>query len=116
MTTGNKAFGTILRSARERSGKSQADLARFLGVSVQYVSDVERSVRTPFTREKCLAAAHFLDASAVAFITGAAYWTDEFTIPLGVNRQRWDVASTLSARWNELTEEQLGAILEVIDP
>ena len=116
MTTGNKAFGTILRSARERSGKSQADLARFLGVSVQYVSDVERSIRTPFARENLLAAAHFLDASAVGFVTGAAYWAEGFTLPLGVNRQRWDVASKLSARWDALTEEQLGAILDVIDP
>jgi transcriptional regulator with XRE-family HTH domain len=71
----------MLREAREAAGKSQGELARALGVSVTYVSDVERNTRAPFTPVRAWMAADFLGANAhdmadasVAYQTNSSAW------------------------------------------
>ena len=42
----NETLGHFLRSSRERSGLSMGYVARALGVSVTFISDLERDQRT----------------------------------------------------------------------
>jgi len=53
-------FGKLLRSYREAAHVSMGALARHLGVSVTYISDVERGTRAPLSKERIEAAAIFL--------------------------------------------------------
>jgi transcriptional regulator with XRE-family HTH domain len=53
-------FGEVLRRLRRESGKTLGEVARLLGVSAVYVSDVERGNRKPFTRGRILEIADFL--------------------------------------------------------
>lgn len=53
-------FGTALRRHRREAGKTLGDLARLLGVSIVYISDVERGNRRPLSNERILKIAEFL--------------------------------------------------------
>jgi len=53
-------FGVVLRQEREQADKTMGDLARFLGVSVAYISDVERSKQSPFSPDTCKKVEEFL--------------------------------------------------------
>jgi transcriptional regulator with XRE-family HTH domain len=65
-------FGEALRRQRRKAGKTLGDLARLLGVSVVYVSDVERGNRRPLSNERILRVADFLDADPTPLIDMAA--------------------------------------------
>jgi transcriptional regulator with XRE-family HTH domain len=54
-----------------KAGKSLGDLARHLGVSIVYLSDVERSRRSPLSNTKILTVAGFLDADPSELLTAA---------------------------------------------
>lgn len=64
-------FGEALRRMRRDAGKTLGDLARLLGVSVVYVSDVERGNRRPFGKERILAIGKFLKVDPVELLTVA---------------------------------------------
>src|SRR5579862_4598867 len=55
-------FGELLRDLRFKAGYSVGALARHLGCSTPYVSDVERGRRGPFDENKIRKAASFLNA------------------------------------------------------
>ena len=115
MKRGNKAFGTLLRHARERAGKSQTDVARFLRCSGPFISDVELGKRAPLVRSKIHDVARFLDTSPDGLIVAAAQWHGVYELPMGGGAIRDSVAATLSARWERLTQEQLMRIMAVLD-
>jgi len=115
MKRGNKAFGTLLRHARERAGKSQTDVARFLRCSGPFISDVELGKRAPLVRSKIHDVARFLDTSPDGLIVAAAQWHGVYELPMGLDRTRDDVGAALSARWERLTREQLMRIMAVLD-
>ena len=64
-------FGDALRSERRNAGKTLGDVAKLLGVSVVYVSDVERGNRRPFGNERILKIAKFLEAEPAPLIAAA---------------------------------------------
>ena len=64
-------FGDTLRRTRQNADKTLGDVARLLDVSVVYVSDVERGNRKPFSNERILIVARFLDADAAPLIAAA---------------------------------------------
>jgi len=70
-------FGEVLRKQRRQAGKTLADLAKPLGVSVVYLSDVERGNRKPFNNDRILKAAEFLRTDASPLIE-AADWERGF--------------------------------------
>ena len=53
-------FGDLLRKLRRKADKSLGDVARLLGVSVVYLSDVERGNRKPFNNDRIVKIAEFL--------------------------------------------------------
>jgi transcriptional regulator with XRE-family HTH domain len=64
-------FGDLLRRLRRKANKTLGDVARELGVSIVYLSDVERSNRKPFTNERLIKLATFLEADAETLIEAA---------------------------------------------
>lgn len=65
-------FGDVLRRARLDDGKTLGDVAGILGVSVVYVSDVERGNRRPFSNERILKVAEFVSTDPAPLIAAAA--------------------------------------------
>ena len=53
------------------AGKSLGALARFLGVSVVYMSDVERSRRSPLSNQRIMEASSFLGTDPSELLTAA---------------------------------------------
>jgi len=64
-------FGDLLRRLRRKEDKTLGDVARELGVSIPYLSDVERGNRKPFTTDRLIQLANFLNADADALIEAA---------------------------------------------
>ena len=64
-------FGDTLRRTRQQAKRTLGDVARQLGVSVVYVSDVERGNRRPFGNERILKIARFLEADPAPLIAAA---------------------------------------------
>lgn len=78
-------FGTLLRDARRRADRTLEEVAAVLEVSIAYLSDVERGNRPPFTRERLLKLAEFLNVSIVRLIVAAAQQRGIFTMPIPPN-------------------------------
>jgi transcriptional regulator with XRE-family HTH domain len=64
-------FGEVLRQVRRDADKTLGDIARLLEVSTVYVSDVERSNRKPFSRERILKIADYLAKDPNPLLTAA---------------------------------------------
>ena len=64
-------FGEALRRSRRKAEKRLSDIADLLGVSVVYVSDVERGNRRPFSNERILKIARHLKTEATPLIAAA---------------------------------------------
>jgi len=56
-------FGDQLRDLRRQKDKTLGDVARVLGVSVVYLSDVERGNRKPFGRDRVVQIAEYLEVA-----------------------------------------------------
>jgi len=61
-------FGDALRRHRRKAGKTLRDLADLLGVSIVYISDVERGNRNPLTNDRIIRAAKSLKTDAAPLI------------------------------------------------
>jgi transcriptional regulator with XRE-family HTH domain len=68
----SKLFGDLLRDYRVDAGVSLITVARHLGLSVPYVSDIERNKRAPLTRERILKVAELLNVRPETLLTAAA--------------------------------------------
>ena len=64
-------FGDALRRTRHSAGNTLGDVAKLLGVSVVYVSDVERGNRRPFSNERILKIAKFVKTDPTPLIAAA---------------------------------------------
>jgi len=60
----SRRFGDVLRQFRRKADKTLGQVARMLDISTVYLSDVERGNRKPFTRERILKIAEFLQVDA----------------------------------------------------
>jgi transcriptional regulator with XRE-family HTH domain len=64
-------FGDALRKRRREANKTLSEIADVLGVSVVYVSDVERGNRRPLNNESIIKVAKFLKTDAAPLIKAA---------------------------------------------
>lgn len=62
------------------AGRSLGELARHLGVSVVYMSDVERGRRAPLVVPKIVQAARFLETSPLPLLKSAAQHKGTFDL------------------------------------
>ena len=75
-------FGPFLRRVRTEKGLTMGDVARALEVSVVYVSDVERSRRDPFVKEKMVKVAALLGIDIATLETKAALARGKVSLPM----------------------------------
>ncbi len=110
------AFGTLLRAEREKAGKSMGELARYLGVSVPYLSDVERGNRSPLTQERLLKAAAFLGCDAGSLVQVAGQEKGAFELDASeVTAKAREVGAALARGWSELTDDDLERIRVILE-
>ena len=108
-------FGELLRKERSRAGMSMGDLARKLGVSVPYVSDVERGNRAPFSTERTLHAAEAIGIDSNVLLVAASRDRGAFELQTkGVSSRAREVGAALARGWSDLTEEQLEQIARIL--
>lgn len=110
-------FGDLLRKLRRKADKTLGDVARLLGVSVVYVSDVERGNRKPFSNERIVLIARFLGESPDLLIE-AADW-ERGVIEYDIRKARpleADVVGGLMAGLARggVTDEQLRNIKDIL--
>ena len=65
------SFGPLLRESRERRSVTLSGLARVLGVSAPFLSDVERGTRGPLSPEAISKAARYLQVSKFELVRAA---------------------------------------------
>ena len=108
-------FARTLRYYRKQAGKSMGDVARHLGVSRPYVSEVERGSRGPFTQERIRSVSRLLGISAHILLDAAAEVDGYWRLPvMGVPEQD-RLASFFATTWRALPLHQVREILAVIE-
>jgi transcriptional regulator with XRE-family HTH domain len=109
-------FGRRLRAHRTKAKLSMGQLARHLGVSVAYVSDVERGRRAPLGFARIQRLASLLPDAAVRDLQlTAGRARGAFELPAEKGRPKaLEVAASLMRDWSQLSDEQLEGIEVVL--
>lgn len=110
------AFGRLLRKLRTNANKSMGEVARYLEVSVVYVSDVEHGRRAPLVPEKIVKVAEFLETDPSPLLRAAAEVRGAFELPADktMSSTALEVGASLMRAWSSLEQGQLEAIAEVL--
>jgi transcriptional regulator with XRE-family HTH domain len=112
-------FGKLLRSFREAAHVSMGALSRHLGVSVTYISDVERGTRAPLAKERIASAAQLfgLSPEKERALAAAAAESRGF-YELGVENlpaPGRDAGATLMRGWPRYTEAEFKKLKEFLE-
>lgn len=114
MVDRHRIFGDFLRKAREKKGVTLSALARFLGCSVPYLSDVETGRRNPLTEKKLVQTAEFLGLQPESLKIKAAMSLGQFNLPAGTAKAD-RLAVKLAKAWPDLEDDDLQAIEKIIE-
>jgi len=111
-----KKFGGLLREIREQANVSMGALARFLVVSVPYLSDVERGFRPPLVDDKIMRAATFLKTEPDALLKVAAETRGAFQLDAArASAPARQVGAMLARQWPDISESKLERIRKVLE-
>jgi transcriptional regulator with XRE-family HTH domain len=115
MSEARLKFGAVLRAEREKKKKSMGELARFLEVSVVFVSDVERGNRAPFTRERILATAAWLGIDPQVLFVAAADSRGFFQLDAtnGSDKKR-ELGASLMRGWENLSDDDVEQLAQIL--
>ena len=110
-------FGDLLRRLRRKANRTLGDVARLLGVSVVYLSDIERGNRRPLSRERILKVADFLKIEPTELMEAAD--RERGVIEYDIRKARpleADVVGGLVAGLSRggITDEQLQSIQRIL--
>jgi transcriptional regulator with XRE-family HTH domain len=109
-------FGRVLRNMREQKKATMGELARHLGVSVSYLSDVERGFRPPLVDEKIMRTATFLEVQPDGLLREAAEARGAFQLDAArVTPSARHVGAMLARQWAEMSPEKLNRIQKVLE-
>ena len=95
-------IGKKIQEYREKAGKSQEELADFVGISVTSVSNIERGANYP-SFENFIKILNFIDASPNVILHGV------------VESAQVTKASELWARMKKISPEKRNLILKVVE-
>lgn len=107
-------FGALLRASRLKAGWTLARLADYLGVSIPYLSEVERSHRAPLTVDRVRSAAAALGVDPAEFQKAAGVSRGAFALPAGPTPLHVDVGAELAEQWPGLSEHALKRVREAL--
>ena len=115
MTKTQLEFGELLRQLRKERKKTMGDVANLLGVSVPFVSDVERGNRTPFSPERIHQIAKYLNTDPTPLLKAAAATKGTFELDAKrVSEKGQQFAASLMRSWSRLTEEQFEKLAQAL--
>lgn len=109
-------FGTTIRGIRERAMKSMSDVAKAIGVSVVYYSDIERGRRNPPLGEKLYKIADFFGIDKKEMESWA--YRDRERVELDLKAKDGPVAEAallLAKRWDDITDHEANNILKILN-
>ena len=107
-------FGRLLRQHRKLAGKTLGQVARKLGVSVVYVSDVERGNRAPFVTPRIVSAARFFHAGTENLLQAAAKERGFFEFDVSAASPKAMQALSGLAR-RDVTDDQWDEIVRILN-
>lgn len=103
-----RRFGDELRRLRIEAGKTMAELAESLGISVPYLSDVERGRRNPFTTERIMFIAELLQVDVDGLFLARVHDTHEMTLRMKDPRpMAKEVGAGLMRVFHDLDDDEL---------
>jgi len=108
-------FGPLLRHLRLNAGKSMGDLARHLGVSVPYISDVEHGRRAPLARHRILDTARFLGIEPSTLLVSATQSRGVLDIEGNPSEHAVEVGMNFAGAMGRLSESQLNQIARILE-
>lgn len=112
----NAIFGPFLRSVREKLGKTMRQVADVLGVSVVYISDIERGRRNPPSEKMIKSMAEFLQISPEILLEKAAQEKGKVELEIkGTNPKVSEAALVLARKWPNLTEEKANELIKLLE-
>ena len=110
------SFGQFMRTRREIAGVTLQSLAKHVGYSTVYLSDIERGQRNPPSASVCIKVAQYLGTPQEDFLEQAALERQYVHLSLTDDRPRAaKVALMLARRWASLTKAQLNAIRKILE-
>jgi transcriptional regulator with XRE-family HTH domain len=107
-------FGELFRQERKRAEKSLGDVAQHLGVSVTYLSDVERCARPPLNPERIRVAAAFMSTPEVRLLSlleAAAKHQGAFELPLPASAKGREAGAALLRGWDNADDNLFDQIV-----
>ena len=107
-------FGAYLRKVRLKRHVTLRELAKHLGTSEPYLSDVEHGRRLPLTDLRIHQAATLLGVDAGELRVKAAVSRGKFKLPTKVSVKHDEMAVRLAMAWESLSERDLEAIGKVL--
>ena len=108
-------FGQRIRKLRETAKKSLKDLADAVGVSVVYISDIERGHRNPPHGDKLYKMADFFHLERKEVEEWALKERKRVELDLkDGNGPVSDAALALARRWDTLTEDEATEIIKIL--
>lgn len=108
-------FGPLLRGLRSKAGKTMADVAEHLGVSVAYISDVERGNRAPLTNDRIIAVADFLGIDRSDLLKAAAADKGNFELRAkDIPPEQAVLGAELVSAWDRLSPSQVRSISKTL--
>jgi transcriptional regulator with XRE-family HTH domain len=110
-----KEFGELLRRLRVKADRSMGQVARQLGVSVTYISDVERGKRAPLRPERIEKVAKYLNADPADLLDAAGRSRGVFELDAAaVSPKAREVGAALMRGWPGFSDDKLEKIAAAI--
>ncbi len=105
-------FGERVREARTEKGISITDLAKHLGVTKVYVSDVERGRRAPFSLVRIRQVCDILDCDPFELYLLAVRSRGHVVLPTAdISDEQSRLAAVLSYRWSDFNNDDVSKMI-----
>ena len=105
-------FGEKIREARSEKGISLTELAKQLGVTKVYVSDVERGRRAPFNLMRIRQVSEILGCDPFDLYVLAVRSRGHVTLPTAdISEEQSRLAAVLSYNWGGLNNDDVSKLI-----
>ena len=112
---GERFFGQLLRNTRENRGITLRQLAKLLGVSPTYISDVELGYRKPPNTDRLERIATILDCDVEKLIMTKALDAGQVTLSFySGDKAKAELALLLSTAWDSLGPKKVSALSKIL--
>ena len=111
----SQEFGRKFRRWRKEAGLTMGEVARKLGLSIPYISDIERGTRPPPRVEILKKAARILGRDPRDVVVSAAQSRGRYELSTTPTPKHQEVGASLLRSWENLSQEKLKEIERVLN-